>query len=368
LTDQFDRFQSKIKEVGDGAGKFGDAWKGTQDTFKFKVDQMTATVEALGIKLGQFLIPIVEDLAQALSDVVDWFEKHQAAAIALAGVITTVLGAAISVFVYDKISAFVSGIQRMLTGLGLLKAQAAETAASVEASGAAMAESSAVGGAGAAGAEGAAAGGGLETASTGAVASLGEFTLLIAAAAGVAYGLSQVFGESENTRISFQGLANADVPRLTQSLEGNRAKLDQLNGALDGYGIHVTNAAVNHREFNKILQNSPQYAQTFIDAVQRSGGTTDWFTSRLQDHIAAAERAKVAQERWALQLEIADAKARGDGNAVYILTYELNNLPTNKAIDVSVYGNAQQQTAEIIANLNSIEGRVVTSTINVFNQ
>jgi TP901 family phage tail tape measure protein len=89
-------------------------------TFHGELLTLRATAETLGGALGMFLIPKLQAVAHALSEGVQWLEKHKAAAQALGAVITGILGTAVAVFAYDKAAAFVGGTKRMLEGIGKL--------------------------------------------------------------------------------------------------------------------------------------------------------------------------------------------------------------------------------------------------------
>lgn len=79
LLDQMDRMKSKFGEIGAGSSKFGEDWAATQDQFKTKVDALKSSAEALGIQLGNVLIPIVTRLAGDLAQGVTWVEAHRQA-------------------------------------------------------------------------------------------------------------------------------------------------------------------------------------------------------------------------------------------------------------------------------------------------
>lgn len=351
---------SSFKDGAEAVDFLGQKFQGQAskyaDTFGGKIEVLKAQLTDLGVKIGNVLIPIIEDLAGAISDTIDWFERHKAAAIALAAVITTVLGAAISVFVYDKVTAFVGGIQRMLTGLGILSAEAETTAATVETSGATMA---------AAGAE---TQGGMAAAGAGAAGIIGPFALAAGAIAGVAYGLYTIAGSASNTKIALDGLSTDDLPKLDESFARIEKKINEINTAhLPGFQGELNKTSVMHKIFNDVLNQTPQYANNFIAAVRAAGGDTSWFTARLNDHIEAAEKAKVAQERLSIQMEIVDAKARGDAYAVGVLTGRLNELPTDKQIEIAV--NTEQAHANLDAlraKLDYMSSRGWDVQVNVF--
>lgn len=74
--------------------KFGGQARQSAETFAGKLQVVRAEVTNLGTKLGQFLIPIIEQVIAKIIDIVNWFEKHRAVAVALAIAVGTVLTAA----------------------------------------------------------------------------------------------------------------------------------------------------------------------------------------------------------------------------------------------------------------------------------
>lgn len=90
------------------------------ETLEGELRKLRAAAEDLATRVGQVLLPILTRLAKGLAEGVEWLKHHEAAAKALAVVITTVLGAAIGAFVAQKVAGFISGVQAMLVKLGLL--------------------------------------------------------------------------------------------------------------------------------------------------------------------------------------------------------------------------------------------------------
>ena len=95
LVDQYDRLKQKSAEVKKGAGGFQDAWKATLNNFQTKMDSVRHTIDALGIKLGLWLIPWVEKAADAFLKFTGWLDKHKQVALALAGAVGGVVVAAL---------------------------------------------------------------------------------------------------------------------------------------------------------------------------------------------------------------------------------------------------------------------------------
>lgn len=102
------------------AGAAHEAAEKSTDNLKGSVEKLKATADDLGTEFGEFLIPKLTELGDAIAKDINWFEKHKVAAEALAAVIATVLGGAIIAFVATKVESFVDGIQSMIEKLGAL--------------------------------------------------------------------------------------------------------------------------------------------------------------------------------------------------------------------------------------------------------
>jgi TP901 family phage tail tape measure protein len=109
-------------------GAAADAAKKQSETLGGQMKILRATVEDLATKIGQALIPIITKLAKGLSEGIDWLKKHEAAAKVLAGVIATVLGAAIGSFVAVKVAAFIGGTKNMIAAMVSMGKKMLETA------------------------------------------------------------------------------------------------------------------------------------------------------------------------------------------------------------------------------------------------
>jgi TP901 family phage tail tape measure protein len=88
----------KITHATDGAGATQRAFNRTQQDFGFQVRQVISQLEVWGIKLGDFLIPIIRDATT-------WLGKHRDVLIAVAVVIGTVLVGAITVYIAHMVAA-----------------------------------------------------------------------------------------------------------------------------------------------------------------------------------------------------------------------------------------------------------------------
>jgi hypothetical protein len=101
------------------------------ETLRGKTEVLKAQLSDMGATIGQFLIP-------KLSDVVGFLGDNKAAMEALALIIGAVLGAAITVFAVEKVTAFVRGVGSMITSLANFARAMTATAATTEAEGAAI--------------------------------------------------------------------------------------------------------------------------------------------------------------------------------------------------------------------------------------
>jgi TP901 family phage tail tape measure protein len=108
--------KDKYQEVQQHANgkEFDQAWAQTQATFSQQMAQMKAGVENLAISVGLKLIPIIQK-------VVGWFQQHQTATKALAGLIGTVLAGSVIKFVSGALSPLVSTVSNLGKGFGAAK-------------------------------------------------------------------------------------------------------------------------------------------------------------------------------------------------------------------------------------------------------
>ena len=98
LSSSTSNFNQKFEDVARSGQNFSKDWAQTQDTLAFKIKSLESAAEALGIKLGNVLIPAVtqllgwlQDLGRGIGEVVNWFKQHHDAAIALGAALGGVL-------------------------------------------------------------------------------------------------------------------------------------------------------------------------------------------------------------------------------------------------------------------------------------
>ncbi|MFI6662518.1 phage tail tape measure protein [Streptomyces sp. NPDC050523] len=66
LVREFDKFQSKYPAATEGAHKFGQAWADTKKTFAFQMKSLQGDFDALMIKIGFKLMPVVQKFVEFL--------------------------------------------------------------------------------------------------------------------------------------------------------------------------------------------------------------------------------------------------------------------------------------------------------------
>ena len=103
----------------------------TQKDLNQQLAQVKGTVEALGIRFGDFLIPKVEAAGKAISELIGWFQQHKLIAEALGIVIGGFLTLAIGVFTINKIGAMIKGVQSSIEVFGQFKTAIGDVATTV---------------------------------------------------------------------------------------------------------------------------------------------------------------------------------------------------------------------------------------------
>ena len=320
-----DALSDKYRGAADAAGK----------TLGGQLGTLSAQFQDVGIKIGQFLIPKLEDIGGAISDVIGWFQRNKDVAIALAGVFTGVLAAAIGAFVVNKVASTVhsmmdafntlAGLSSKVVGFfsaagGSASTAGGEVAASgVEAdtaggqwlAGGAEAETAGglfegAGGAAEAGAgQMALFGGGADVAAGGVgalVGGLGVVSVLAIPAYMIAMGLgTNSAGKLSNAHYvateSTRGLAN-EIHNATDDVRTHIAQVDNLYQAnghwvssqsdLQGKIFDNTIAMAQNKavlsDFNNVLANdSPAAAVNFIAAMGQAHVSIGTQISALED-------------------------------------------------------------------------------------
>jgi hypothetical protein len=125
--DNMSTFKGNVAQIGkasaDSSGNVKD-WGEVQKTFNQQLSEAKSTVEALGVKLGMALIPKIQDVIKVVSEVINWFSKHQAIAKALAAVIGGVLIVAIAAYTISMIEAAAATIAATWPILAIIAAVA----------------------------------------------------------------------------------------------------------------------------------------------------------------------------------------------------------------------------------------------------
>ena len=87
-------------------------------TFGKQLDILKATVENAFTSNGMGILPVLTDVTKGVESAVQWFEKGSTAARGLEIVVGGVLATALTVFAYQKATAFVTGVKDMAGGIG----------------------------------------------------------------------------------------------------------------------------------------------------------------------------------------------------------------------------------------------------------
>lgn len=113
LLDESDRLAKKYTDMGTQATRAKaqqEAWAEQQKQFKQQLNELIAQLQAWGVKIGNWLIPKIQELVRWLGSVVGWLEKHKGVAQALAVIIGSVLVVAIAAYTVAMIQAAIATI------------------------------------------------------------------------------------------------------------------------------------------------------------------------------------------------------------------------------------------------------------------
>ncbi len=77
LEGQMPRFETKLKDIADAGNSFGSDWQAWLSTVGAKWDTLKASLEAIAIKIGTVLLPVIANLIGKFSTLVDWVLKNK---------------------------------------------------------------------------------------------------------------------------------------------------------------------------------------------------------------------------------------------------------------------------------------------------
>lgn len=109
--DHLDTFKANVKTVGDAAKNAGSDVNGMSEineTLNQKLARANGAMEALGISIGQKLLPVAKAAVGVLADTAQWLSQHSTTALVLAGVVGGVLVTAISLWTLTTLKGFVT--------------------------------------------------------------------------------------------------------------------------------------------------------------------------------------------------------------------------------------------------------------------
>ncbi|MCH0555820.1 phage tail tape measure protein [Streptomyces sp. MUM 16J] len=104
-------FQDKTKRIAEHVKKGGkevEGWAAVQKTFNQRVASAKASLQSLGIQIGQQLLPVAQEMIGVVSQIVSWLARHQQvakAAAILIGVVLVAAVAALTAALYDMAAA-----------------------------------------------------------------------------------------------------------------------------------------------------------------------------------------------------------------------------------------------------------------------
>lgn len=294
-----------FKNSADAVAFLSDKYKGAAaraaDTFAGRLRVLQATLEKTAADIGDKLLPIIEDLATGLGSTIQYFDENRGAAIALGVAVGAVLVPAMLTFIALKVGSFLG----VLAGNLIQVAQFMYGAATATYAYATASE------------EAAAAATGLAATSKAAAAGVaaGPF-LAVGAAVGVLtfgfYELDKALqGTGEALPLVTQDaktLGSQGIAVLTKQLEQQNSQFKDHTERLNLLGLGFTKQGTAMKEFNKILKESPELAQRFIDAMGRSGLNTDAAEKALRRHIEAVNIDKHAQVQYQAAIDGVSAK------------------------------------------------------------
>lgn len=134
LLDIIHEGPAAFQAATDAVAKHGSAAQAAErhsETFAGQLEKLKVAIEDEGGVIGEALLPELKALVTATEESAKWLGKHETAAKALGGVITLVLGGALTVFAYTKAVAFIGATKDMITAVGALAAKMTGAAGTV---------------------------------------------------------------------------------------------------------------------------------------------------------------------------------------------------------------------------------------------
>lgn len=270
--------------------RFGGAAQANAGTYAGKLQALNAEYHNMVEAIGNMLLPVLADMAGRVADVVGWFDRHRAAALVLAGIISGPLVVAMSAFIAKQAVAFTLSTIDTVKRVGgaimsfLVPATEAEAAALTVA---ATAESILTFGLAAIAGAAAIAG----------IAALNHASANkdVAATAGDAQGAVEGLTGGE-------GALGASAGTTTAVLKQQAGLFEQLSGDFDAQGSEIL----------KLIGDQ----QTLDRASQTLAGSTKTNTQAQKDAKTAAENLGVAQKKLTDATDAYNKLQAGVGQAI----------------------------------------------------
>lgn len=146
------------------------------------------------------------------------------------------------------------------------------------------------------------------------------FAVAVGIGVGLAVAWNQLLGATKDYRLTVERLARQDVPQLTAVLakqvevhtNANRLWNENNVAFRDTEGrLRVVKAL--HEQFNDVLKKSPEYGQKFIDTLAAAGRDTDYYSSKLANHVLKQAAGKIASEALSKEIDKQALKFRSAG-------------------------------------------------------
>jgi TP901 family phage tail tape measure protein len=119
LEQNVGRTGTKFHQIGEQAGQFGHDWEEVQKTTAFQFKELEGNVETLGIKIGNKLLPKMNELMGTIKEIGDYLGTHKqladAAYVALGGAAVIGVGA----YGASKVAKVAGGIKTATKALGI---------------------------------------------------------------------------------------------------------------------------------------------------------------------------------------------------------------------------------------------------------
>lgn len=214
LVSQMDRLESKYPALEEGAKNFSQSWADTKKTVAFQLKQLETGFEALTISIGEKLLPKVQASLHFLS-------QHRQGATQAAEALLGLAAAAIAVSAALKL---IAGVKLLWSGMAAGARLATSAFETLTLQSMIMRDAFVAAGGGAKGA----------AAAMGKLPTSVKLGVAVAAVAGLAYGISRLYANAKETRVSIDDLSRSIEEGLAKSSRISSPTIEDLRQAMKG--------------------------------------------------------------------------------------------------------------------------------------